>query len=959
MISFITVKSQTNNIITGTIIEDVTSKSLPYASVVLLTEKDSTFVSGAISVIDGGFTLKNVPEGTFKIKITFVGYNTLKKSVTILNSTTSIGQFILSVENNLIKEVVINGTMPVIIKKDTIEYNAAMFKTEKNAVVEDMLKKLPGVEVDASGSIKAQGTAVSRVFVDGKQFFGNDPLIATQNLPADMISKIQVIDKKSDQAEFTKIDDGEIEKVINIITQQGYKNGNFGKASLGYGSNDRYDAGVMFNNFSGDRQFSVIGMSNNINVQRFTLDAGNSLLNNRQSTLGAARGGRMGGGGNRGGGGFIAMSPAARGLSANGLSTTNSGGLNFHDKLGKKIDLTSSYFFNNTNTINNQSSITQTLKADSSIFKYDSTNSSNGILNHRFSLQLDYQIDSMNSITFRPNVSYNINSSDRNSSSVTYGQSGYKLNESSSSSISNGTSLNSSNTLLYKLKFTKPRRTFSINFGNTITGGNTDSYTNSTLSLYNIIKTPNPTTTISDLYYDSKNSGTNYNTRISYTEPLSKYKSLEFSYNYNISNNTSTRKAYDFNPLTQTYDIFDSKYSNVFDNTFTNQRYGITIQTQKDKLMYTLGLGYETSDINSKTYINDTLYDREHKSDNFSPIATFNYSFTNRTKLNMQYRGTTNQPSIDQLQPVVTNPNSLSQNIGNQNIKSSFTNDFNMNYNKVNPKTFSNYFFNAQYSNVLNAISNYYIYGPNNEQLVMPINVKGSYDASISTGLGIPFHQNKYVLNTSGSLTYNNDISYIRNSSTSLTSLTPIDFESAIKNTTNTLSAGYNLTGTLNTKLVMATLAGKFNYNTTVQTIQTRTNTVYMSYNIYADIKLTLPKGLLISTDCQYNVNSGYSGNLNKPYTLWNASASKDVFKSKAQIKFQVLDILKQNQNIRRTFSGTNIVDTKSTGLTQYFMFSFVYNFNSFKKNGVDNTPTNEMRGPGGQGRMQGNYGGR
>jgi len=251
MISFVTVKSQTNNTITGTIIENVTNKPLPYASVALLTEKDSTFVSGAISIIDGGFTLKNVSEGTFKIKITFVGYNTLRKSITILKSTTNIGQFILSVENNLIKEVVINGTMPVIIKKDTIEYNASMFKTEKNAVIEDMLKKLPGVEVDASGSIKAQGTTVSRVLVDGKQFFGNDPLIATQNLPADMISKIQVIDKKSDQAEFTKIDDGEIEKVINIITQQGYKNGNFGKASLGYGSNDRYDAGIMFNNFNG------------------------------------------------------------------------------------------------------------------------------------------------------------------------------------------------------------------------------------------------------------------------------------------------------------------------------------------------------------------------------------------------------------------------------------------------------------------------------------------------------------------------------------------------------------------------------------------------------------------------------------------------------------------------------------------------------------------------------------
>ncbi len=969
MIGFYDAKSQNNNVITvsGIILEEGTNKPLSYATVALLTEKDSTLVSGAISNANGGFVLKNVLAGTFKLRVTFIGYNTLRKKVTIQKSASSfsLGNIILSIEKNMMKEVVITGNMPVLVKKDTIEYNADMFKTEKTAVVEDMLKKLPGVEIDAAGKIKAQGNDVSRVFVDGKQFFGNDPLIATQNLPAQMIAKVQIIDKKSDQAEFTKIDDGDIEKVINIVTRQGYRHGNFGKASLGYGNNDRYDAGLMFNNFEGERQISILGMSNNINIQRFTLDASNSLLNRRQSTLASARGSRMGGSGG-GRGGFSAMSAAARGLTANGISTTNAGGFNFHDKYGKKLELTGSYFFNGTENKNDQTSLTQTLKGDSSIFKHDTTSSFTKNLNHRISMELNYQIDSMNSILFRPNVSYAINSSDRTSSSITNGQSGYHLNESNSSSSSDGTNLNSSNTLLYRLKFKKPRRTFSINIGNSIKSGNTDTYTKSSLTKYDTSIVPGgsnvPSVVNTDLYYDGKTTGTGYNARLSYTEPLTKYQSLELNYYYSVSNNTTTRKAYDFNPLTGRYDKADTAYSNQFENSFINQRYGIAIQTQKNKLMYTFGLGLESSQINSKTHIRDTLYDRSHKSFNFSPTASLNYSFTNRTKLNIQYRGSTNEPTVDQLQPVVTNPNSLTQSKGNQNLKASFTNDLNFNYNKVNLKTFSNYYLNFQYSNVLNSISNYYLYGPNNEQLVMPVNVKGAYDLSASTGIGIPFKNSKYLLNTSGSVTYNNDINYIKNSSTSLTLDSPMELDDASKNTTRALSLGYNLMGTLNAKAIMATLAGRLNYNRVLQSIQTATNYIYMSYNIYGDVKLSLPAGLSVTTDCQYNINSGYSGNLNKSYTLWNAGATKDLFKNKkGQIKFQILDILKQNQSIKRTISGNNIIDTRSNILTQYFMFTFVYNFNNFK-NGGDSNPDKMRRfgppngGPGGG--LGGGFGG-
>jgi hypothetical protein len=364
-------------VVNGIIQESGTKSPLEFASASLLTVKDSTLVKGAITKTNGGFTFTNVSPGTYKLRLSFIGYSTLRKTITIPGSpeTQNLGTFQLDQVKSLINEVVITATLPVIVKKDTLDYNADMFKVEKNAVVEDMLKKLPGVEIDGSGKITAQGTDVSKVYVDGKQFFGNDPLLATQNLPADMIARVQVIDKKSDQAEFSGVDDGQVDKIINIITRQGYKHGSFGKANAGLGSDDRYDEGLMFNNFKGDRQFSIIGMANNTNNLRFTLDASNVLNNRAGSTLSTAIFNRVGGGGGGfgggrgpggaagaigGGGGFSSMTSAGRGLSQSGVSVTDAAGINYHDKLSPKLDFTGSYFFNSNDKTLNQLTLTQT-----------------------------------------------------------------------------------------------------------------------------------------------------------------------------------------------------------------------------------------------------------------------------------------------------------------------------------------------------------------------------------------------------------------------------------------------------------------------------------------------------------------------------------------------------------------------------------------------------------------------
>ena len=650
-----------------------------------------------------------------------------------------------------------------------------------------------------------------------------------------------------------------------------------------------------------------------------------------------------------GGGGFSSMTAAGRGLSQSGLSVTDAAGINYHDKLSPKIDFTGSYFFNSNDKTLNQLTLTQTLKADTSIFKHDTTSNITNTINHRFNMEFNYTIDSMNSILFRPTASYVLTNSDNSSNSITDGSSGAKLNESNSTVRNNGTNLNSNATLLFRHKFQKPRRTFSLNLTGNLTDGTTDSYNKSTISIFGT-PTGIPSVTNKNLLFNNTNSTNGFTARASYTEPLTTYKTLELNYYYSLSNNNTKRAAYDYNELTQAYDRPDTTYSNQYNNTFINQRLGVSIQSKKEKLTYTLGLGIESSSILSKTHILDTLFDRTHKSVDFSPTASLNYAFSTRSRINLQYRGTTNQPTVDQLQPIVSDPNSLTIRKGNPDLKSSFTNDLSFGYNDVDSKTFANYFVNIQYSNVMRSISNSYFNGPNGEQIIMPINVNGAYDAALNIGMGRPIAKNKFSINTSGSLRWSNDVSYVKNSSKPLNVNTIVDTISSQLNTTRTLTAGYNLSGSINGKVLMFTASSRINYNRAWQSVQTTASNTYVSYNFLGDLKLILPFGLTFATDYQYNINTGYGAGYNKNYALWNASIAQDMLKSKRlQAKFQIFDILKQNQSIRRTINGSNITDTQSTIIPQYFMFSLTFNFNNFLKPG-EALPQNGMRQRGGFG---------
>jgi len=921
----------------GVITDSTTTQPMAFASVTLLRLKDSTAVIGGLTNVKGEFNIPNVKPGSYTLKIAFMGYKSILNPLTVKSSTRdiTIGPFSMTSLTKTLGEVVILGQKaPVVVKTDTVEFTAVNFKVEKNDVVEEMIKKLPGVDVDKDGNIQAHGQDVTKVMVDGKPFFGNDPKLATQNLPAEMIDKIQVIDQKSDQAQFTKIDDGQTEKVINIITKMGYKRGNFGKISLGdgesvgFGQEDRYDLSGMFNSFKDDRQLSIIGMSNNTNVTRFTADMAASL-----NTGGV--GGNRGGGGGGGGGSRIGGGTSNFGFGGSGVNVTNALGVNFKDKIGK-LDFAASYFYNGRNNDNYQNSHRETLLTDSSFLTNTNTKSNSNNINHRFNMQMDYTVDSTFSIRFVPNVSFGNTTSSTEKTVASTGKivPADSINFSTATTNSTGNNLNASGSLLLRKQFKKPRRTLSLNLSGSLTSNNSNVYNISKTNYYSTKNQINKLDSIVPINENNitKSSGSGYGLRLAYTEPINAASSLQLDYSYSINYNTSDKRTYDLDNIDNTYSLLNKQYTNHYENTFVDQRVGLSIQTHKAKYDYTLGLGIEPANISGKMYIKDSLGYSKMNTINFSPLASLNYNFSKNSKLRIEYRGRANQPDISQLQPIADNSNPLLITKGNPNLKPEFYNSVNVNYNSMNFQNFTNYYVNAQIGNTMNKIVNLNTYGLGGVQTTIPVNVNGSYSAQMMLGMGRPFKQNKFVINTFGMFRYSNDISFSSNNYTStgnsggdiLSNMPP-------QNLTTTLTAMYNLGFTINLKTFTLTTSGRATYNKAAYTISTSQNTEYTNYSENMTAGLTLFKSIRLLSDISYTTNNGLSTGYNSNTTIWNGSITKDFFKDKrAQIKIQCNDILGQNVSIRRNTNENYIEDIQSKVLTRYFMVSFIYNINKF-----------------------------
>ena len=928
----------------GKIVDTSGKQNLSDASVSLVHVADSSVEAFAVTNKEGAFTIKNIPADSYKLIITFQGYQHIVRrfAVSADKIDTDFGVMYMQKSSELLQEVIVERP-PIQIKEDTVEYNAGSFKVKPNAFAEDLLKKLPGVQVDKDGNITAQGEQVQKVYVDGKEFFGTDPKLATKNITADMIESVQVFDDMSDQAKFTKIDDGSRQKAVNIKLKKDKKKGYFGRAVAGYGTDDRYQGTLSFNRFNDDQRFSIIGASNNINQQGFSFsDIVTSMGGFGARNAGGGGGGSRGGGVYRGGNAGLTTS-LGTGSSATGITKATSAGINYVDKIGNKLQLTSSYFFSHTDNMLQQSNYRQSFFPGDSVSNQTDENVSRNInQNHRFNMRLEYSLDTMTSLLYIPSVT--IQHSDNNSYDTSYTQAvkgslNYKAINgfTNNQSLRDGVSLN--NNFLFRKRFKTPGRTITIGWNNTINNSNGSGSNFSPLTFYNPDGSLD-STLLQDLQTSQKTRANNNVMSLSYTEPLGIGKLLEFNYAYTNNFNISDRKAFNYDSATGNYDNKNVAQTNYFENGFYANRFGANFRFVKQKYNFQLGAGLQYAELSSRTVQAATGKDTTIKYSfvNFIPTANFNYSFSRTKNLRISYRGHTNQPNITQLQNVPDVSNPLQIKTGNPNLKEEFENNINIRYNNFNPSTFKFMSVNIVLDNTSNDIVNSIDSARHGIQIIKPVNLNGTFSGSSFITLGFPLKGKMKGSN----INFNNSIAYNRNPSL-------LYQQKNISNTwIITQTAGINLV--FNDKLNLG-LNGSLSYNNVTYEAQQNLNNHYFSQTYTADISYIFIKDWVLYTDYNQYIISGRSDGYNQTIPLWNASIARQIFKKKnAEIKFSVNDILNQNKSITRTVGENYILDSRSNVIKRYFMLTFTFNLNraginnNKGQNGMPQLPRNIQR---------------
>lgn len=917
---------QGNGTVKGKLLDTITRQDLTDATIAVLLAKDSTPVNFSVADNKGHFIIEKLDTGQYRLLVSFQGFQPFSKKFSITKDSSNIDFGIIYLDNNsVLLDAVIVERPPIAIKKDTVEFSAGAFKTKPNANAEDLLKKLPGVQVDKEGNVKAQGEEITKVYVDGKEFFGNDPKLATKNITADMIESVQVFDDMSDQAKFTRIDDGSRAKTINIKLKKDKRKGYFGRAVAGVGTDGRYESSLTFNRFNGDRKLSVVAASNNLNKQGFNF---NDIVGNMGGF--GARGGFGGGGG-----GFRMGGVPGVGSSGGGITRNTSAGINYADKWGTKMDVGGSYFYSNSDTRSERSSLRQSFFSNDSVTYQDQfTVSRNKNQNHRVNLRMEYYIDSMNSLLYTPTFTVQHSESEsRDTISTRAIKPGLDFlalkGATRNANERDGISLN--NNLLFRHKFKKTGRTFTLGYNNSINRSEGEGINYAPYIFYN------PNTSVArvsnqDLKTFQDTKANNNVISSSYTEPIGKNKIVELNYAYTNNHSRSDRRAYDFNPTSSLYDKVNPTQTNFFETDYISHRVGSNFRVQEAKYNFQLGMGMQLSELTNysrrkRDNLTDTISNITQQFKNFFPTANFNYNFTRTKVLRINYRGRTNQPSISQLQDVPDFSDPLYVRTGNPGLRQEFNNNIGIIFNSFNPANFRYMSASLRFDQTSNKIVNSIDTLGRGVQVARPVNMDGSFNASSFITFGFPLRAkmkgSSFNLNTSAS--YNRDINLLNKQ------------KNVLNNLTLTQTVGVNLD--IKEKFNMG-LNASVTYNNATYSVQKNLDAHYLSQTYSADISYTTKKNTIISTDFDYYVNTGRANGFNQALPLWNAYIAQQVFKKKnGEVKFSVNDMLNQNQSIGRTVGDNYIVDTRTMVLQRYFMLTFTYNLNKAGQQQRGNMP--------------------
>jgi hypothetical protein len=925
---------------TGQVIDGAAKTPMIGANVLIKTVTDS-LLRGTVTGADGRFEIARpfIPE--VKLEITFLGYKTITK-IHSMREPVELGELILLEDTKVLGEVLVKGVSVVGEQKgDTTSFNANAFKTQTNAQAEDLIRKMPGITMQG-GQIQAQGEQVQKILVDGREFFGSDPNIALRNLPADAIDRVEVLDQRSDQSRLTGFDDGSYTKTINIILRSDRKNGSFGRTYAGYGNDDRYAAGGSVNFFKGDQRISVLGLFNNINQQNFSSQDLAGLTAN--ASAGAGRGGMMGG---MGGGGFGGGQWGGGGNNnflvgnSGGIVTTNAMGLNYSDKWGKKVNVTGSYFFNNTANSLRQITNRETV-VNANLRQFYEENLINTVKNsnHRANARIEADINEKNSIVLTPSLSFQDNSTFSDRDALTRNSLGDSL--SALRSISNATTkaVNLSNNLTYRYKFDKKGRTLSTEVFTAWSNRDQDS---DLLAASREFRRNLLDTATQETY--SLNEGFNYRVNLTFTEQLS--KNAIGTFGYQVGNNATASDQKTFQIDEERKALLDTALSNEFDNKFITQRLRSGYAYNKEAWSVNVNMDYQNARLDNEAFFPvPGTFNRSFN--NFLPSANLNYR-NRKTGFSwrVRYRTSTNEPSVSELQNVVNNQNPLNLRVGNPDLGQSYNHNIFANISKINLEksrtlflfvthsVTSDFIGNSTFLTTKDTLINNEILLRSGGQLSRPINLDGNIRSSFFLTYGAPLKKLKTQFNINTRVSFNRTPGLINGVSN--------------LNDNTTLSQGLTFNSNISQNVDFS-ISTTGSYNIVNSSLQQNLDNNFYQQESNMRLYFSSKNGkFFMGNNVAHSLYSGLSEGFNQNFWLWNMEGGFRFAKNnKAELKAVLFDVLNQNNSISRTISDVAVTDVFTNVLTRYGMITFTYILGNFKQ------PAAEPQQPWMMGRPQG-----
>ncbi|MDE6197949.1 MAG: outer membrane beta-barrel protein, partial [Muribaculaceae bacterium] len=892
-------------------VTDPSGEALIQASVRVLAQRDSSLVKGAVTNASGQFRIERLKAGKYIVEASYVGFSPEYRNVTVGDADVRLKTFVLKESSIVLKDAVVTGIRtPMKVMEDTVEFNAASYKTQPNAVVEDLLKRLPGVEVSSEGKITANGKEVSKILIDGKEFFSDDPTVASRNLPVDIVDKLQVVDRKSDLARMTGVDDGEDETVINLTVKKNMKKGWFGNVEAGYGTDNRYRGNFTVNRFWGENQITFLGAANNINQPGFADGASGRFR-------------RFGG--------------------DNGITSSQSIGMNFNVGKGERFRVGGDVMYSHTDRDTRTSSERQYLFEDSSSTQSSRKLSRDKGHNFRADFRLQWKPDSFNTFEFRPNVSLNYNDSYSNDSSSTFAgdRNRTEVTRSINRGSSSGHSFEFGGRIIFNHNFrSRKGRSFSImaNYRMSNVRENSNTYSRNKFYLFN------DSVDLYDQYADNHTWSNTVSARATWTEPLgdiSKGNFLTLSYNFSYRWNNADKLVYDHpvsfpdgwngEPVISDSEVFNADLSNRFRNDYMNQDIRVGFRHVSKASNLNVGLSLVPQMSQSRNLINSDKNIPRRTVLNFAPFLRYRYKMSRNRSVNLFYNGRSSQPSMTQLQPVADMSDPLRIVIGNPDLNPTFAHNVNVRFQDFNPEAQRSIMamVNAQYNQ--NSIVSTTDFNPETGgQTTRYRNVDGVWSIRGMNMISLPFTGNK-------AFTFNNHLFVSYSNS--------IGFNNGLRNRSGSMMVGESFGLAWRPEYLEFELRPNYRLQNVTNTVQKGSNRTVHTYGGSFYATYNTPIGIVLNTDLNYDATSGYSAGYDTRTWMWNASISYQFLRGRqATVSLNAYDILGQRSNIRRNITANYIDDTRYNSLTRYVMLSFSYKFNTF---GKGKTPSTDFDGEG------------